>query len=216
MSAPGSGGDTGNGSGVSTWNRAVIQARRLQLARLSLVGLAMLLLGIGIGRWSVPDGDPDLRASVERTVQPLALDADAIWTSSVGADRPPVAESIPMVRRGEHLEEVREWTVEWLEAYDNLLVRLTGLDLAPEARPVQRHFVSALTLSRDAVDVLRQATEVDDAPTREALVAEALRLRQRAEHLSQSASAAIRDLDGGDGEVSQYPELPELGEVQGD
>jgi hypothetical protein len=111
---------------------------------------------------------------------------------------------------------VREWTVEWLEAYDGLLVRLTGLDLAPEARPVQRHFVSALTLSRDAVDVLRQATEVEDAETREALVAEALRLRQRAEHLAQSASAAIRDLDGGDGEVSQHPELPELGEVQDD
>jgi hypothetical protein len=149
-------------------------------------------------------------------VQPLALDGDAIWTSSVGGGRPPVAESIPMVRRGENLDEVREWTLDWLEAYDNLLVRLTGLDLAPEARPVQRHFVSALTLSRDAVDVLRQATEVEDASTREALVAETLRLRQRAEHFSQSASAAIRDLDGGEGEVSQHPELPELGEVTDD
>ena len=216
MTERGSGADTGNGPGLSTWHRAVIQARRMHLARLSLVGLAMLLLGVGIGRWSVPEGDPELRASVERTVQPLAMDADAIWTSSVGADRPPVAESVPMVRRGERLDEVREWTVEWLEAYDGLLVRLTGLDLAPEARPVQRHFVSALTLSRDAVDVLRQATEVEDAQTREALVAEALRLRQRAEHLSQSASAAIRDLEGGDGEVSQHPELPELGEVQED
>jgi hypothetical protein len=215
MTRTGNDTDTGNGTGVSTWNRAVIQARRMQLARLSLVGLVMLLLGVGIGRWSVPDGDPELRTSVERTVQPLALDADAIWTSSVGPDRPPVAESIPMVRRGEQLEQVREWTVEWLEAYDGLLVRLTGLDLAPEARPVQRHFVSAVTLSRDAVDVLRQATVVEDAETREALVAEALRLRQRAEHLAQSASAAIRDLDGGDGEVSQHPELPAFGDVQG-
>ena len=212
MTAPEGNGDTG-GRRMSTWQRAVIQARRLQLARLTVVGLAMLMLGVGIGRWSVPDADPDVRASVERTLQPLALDADAIWTSSVVGDRPPVAEGIPMVREGERLDEVHEWTVDWLEAYDLLLRRLTGLDLDPEARPVQRLFVGAVTLSRDAVDVLRQAAEVEEDATREALVGEALRLRQRAEHLTQSARAAVRDLDGGDGEVSRHPELPEIGDV---
>lgn len=214
MSGPGAGTDaTGRGM-TTTWHRAVVQARRLQLARLSVVGLAMLLVGVGVGRWSVPDGDPDVRAHVESTVQALARDGDAIWTSAVGDDRPSVAESIPMVRRGERLDEVHEWTLEWLDAYDRILVRLTGLDLEPEGRPVQRHFLSALTLARDAVDVLRQATLVEDAPTREALVSEALRLRQRAEHLSQAASASIRDLDGGDSEISRPPELPELDDVR--
>lgn len=213
MSGP-NGTDATTSRRLTTWRRVVVHARRMQLTRLSLVGLTMLLLGVGVGRWSMPDGDPHAQASVEQSVQPLALDADAIWTSSVVADRPSVAEGIPMVRNGQRLDEVRAWTHDWLDAYDNLLIQLTGLDLPPEARPVQRHFVSAVTLSRDAVDVLRQATEVEDDATREALVGEALRLRQRAEHLTQSARAAIRDLEGGDREVSRHPDLPPIAEVQ--
>ena len=205
----------GEGPRVTTWHRAILQARRLQLARLSAVALVALVVGLGIGRWSAPEVHPDVRASVERTVQPLALEADAIWTSSVVGDRPPVSEGIGMVRRGENLEEVHDWTSDWLDAYDTLLIQLTGLDLDSDARPVQRHFVSAVTLSRDAVDVLRQATELDDAAARQALVGEALRLRQRAEHLVQSARAATRDLEGGDGEVSRHPELPRITEVDG-
>lgn len=201
------------GARVSIWHRAVVRARRMQLARLSVVGATMLLLGLAMGRWSVPEADPDLRASVEQQVQPLALEADAIWTSSVVEDRPSVAEGVQMVRRGRRLDEVHEWSLDWLAAYDSLLVQLIGLDLAAEARPVQRHFVSAVTLSRDAVDVLRQATEVDDPATRQALVGEALRLRLRAEHLSQSARAAVRDLGGGEGEVARLPELPGIEDV---
>lgn len=204
-----------DGPRVTAWHRAILQARRLQLARLSTVAVITLLLGLGIGRWTAPDIHPDVRSSVERTVQPLALEADAIWTSSVVGDRPPVAEGIGMVRRGEDLVEVRAWADDWLDAYDTLLIQLTGLDLSSDARPVQRHFVSAVTLSRDAVDVLRQATEIDDAVARQALVGEALRLRQRAEHLTQSARAAVRDLEGGEGEVSRHPDLPRITEADG-
>lgn len=197
---------------LTAWRRIVVHARRLQLARLVVVGATMLLLGTALGRCSVPEADPEVQASVERAVQPLALDADTIWTSSMAADRPPVAESIPMVRAGQRLDEIHTWTLDWLDAYDRLLIQLTGLDLPPEARPVQRHFVSALTLSRDAVDVLRQASVTEDDATRQALVGEALRLRQRAEHLTQSARAAVRDLAGGDREVSRHPDLPEITE----
>ncbi len=196
----------------TTWQRAVVQARRLQLARLSVVGVLMLGLGVGLGRWTAPEVDPDVGMAVEATVQPLALDADAIWTSAVG-DRPPVAEGVGMVRRGERLEEVAAWADDWLHAYDTLLIQLTGLDLPAEARPVQRHFVGALTLSRDAVDLLRQATEVEDDGARQALVGEALRIRQRAEHLTQSARAAVRDLEGGPGDVSRHPELPDIADL---
>lgn len=213
MSRPERTGDSGIRP-MTAWERAVVTSRRLQLARMSLVALAALLLGLGIGRWTVPDGDPDARAAVESSVQPLALEADAIWTSQLSGDRPSVAEGIPMIRRGQRLDEVQIWAAEWLEAYDTLLIRLTGLDLAPEARPVQRQFVSAVTLSRDAVDVLRQAAAVDDAATRETLVGESLRLRERAEHLTQSARAAVRDLGGGDGEVSRHPDLPEIEKIQ--
>lgn len=213
MSPPERTGDTGI-KRMTAWQRAVITSRRLQLARLSLVALAALLVGVGIGRWTVPDGDRDARAAVEDRVQPLALEADDIWTSQLSGDRPAVAEGVPMIRRGERLDDVEIWAADWLEAYDTLLIRLTGLDLTPEARPVQRQFVSAVTLSRDAVDVLRQAAAIDDEGTRETLVGESLRLRERAEHLTQSARAAVRDLGGGDGEVARHPDLPEIEELQ--
>lgn len=199
--------DDAGGHRWSRYQRIVLRARRLQLVRSSLIALVAMLIGVGLGRWSVPDADPDVRATVERSVQPLALDADAIWTS-VDEHRPAIAEGVSLVRRGKRLDDVRTWTVEWLSAYDNALVRLTGLELRPEARPVQRQFVSAVTLSRDAVEVLQQATQVEDPGTRQLLVAEALRLRRRAEHLTQGARASVRDLSGGKGEVSQHPSLP--------
>lgn len=202
-----------DGHRATTWQRAVLRARRMHLAQSLLVAVAALVIGIGVGRWSVPEADPDIRATVEGTVQPLALDADAIWTSGSVGDRPSIAEGIPLVHRGERLEDVRAWSEDWLSAYDNALVRLSGLDLRAEARPVQRQFVNAITLSRDAVEVLRHATGVEHDATREVLVADALRLRQRGEHLTQAARASVRDLAGGDGEVSQHPPLPEFGEV---
>jgi hypothetical protein len=205
-------GDT-DGHRVSAWQRAVVRARRLQLARLGLVALAAILIGFGLGRWSVPDADPDVRAAVERTVQPLALDADGIWTSAEGGSRRPVAEAIPLVRDGERLDEVQAWAEEWLSAYDIVLRRLVGLDLHANARPVQRQFISAVTLSRDAVELLQHATRVEDDDGRQALVSEALRLRQRAEHLTQSARASVRDLGGHEGDVARHPDLPPLGEV---
>ncbi len=208
--------DDTDGHRATAWQRAVLRARRMHLARSSLVALAALVIGLGLGRWSVPEADPDIRATVQRSVQPLALDADAIWTSAAADDRPSVSEGIQFVHRGERLDEVRAWSTEWMSAYDNALVRLAGLEVRAEARPVQRQFVSAVTLSRDAVEVLHHATGVEDPATRQALVAEALRLRQRGEHLTQAARASVRDLSRGDGEVSQHPTLPGLGEVGAD
>ena len=195
---------------ASTWQRAVVRARRLNLLRMALVGVIALAVGLGIGRWTVPDGNPDARAAVERNVLPLALDSDGIWTSATIADQPPVSEGLIRLRDG-HTEEVREWTEDWISAYDTVLVRLAGLDLPAEARPVQRQFIASVTLTRDAVEVLRYAAEVEDPATRELLLTEVLRLRQRSEDLTQSARASVRDLGGGTSDVSGLTRnLPEL------
>ena len=195
----------------NTWQRTVVRARRLNLARMLLVGVLALVVGVGLGRWSVPEGSPEARQVVEQSVVPLALDADGIWTSSVVADRPPVSEGLIRVREGGTDAEVRAWTEDWISAYDTVLVRLAGLDLPAEARPVQRQFIGSVTLARDAVEVLRYAVEVEDPATRELLLTEVLRLRQRSEDLTQAARASVRDLGGGSSDVSGLTrDLPEL------
>jgi hypothetical protein len=198
----------------STWQRAVVRARRWNLLRMVLIGILAFAVGLGIGRWTVPEGSPDARHAVERNVLPLALDSDGIWTSGAGADRPPVSEGLIRLRDGD-VEQVRAWTEDWISAYDTVLVRLAGLDLPAEARPVQRQFIASLTLTRDAVEVLRYAAGTDDDATREVLLAEALRLRQRSEDLTQAARASVRDLAGGSSDVSgltrNLPELPTPG-----
>jgi hypothetical protein len=203
-------GEQGTGR-PSTWQRAVVRARRLNLLRMVLIGLLALALGIGIGRWTVPEGNVEARQAVERTLLQLALDSDGIWTSGAGEDRPAVSEGLIRFRDGGADEEIRGWTEEWISAYDSVLVRMTGLDLPAEARPVQRQFIAAVTLTRDAVEVLRHAAEVDDAATREVLLTEVLRLRQRSEDLTQAARASVRDLAGGSSDVSGLTRnLPEF------
>jgi hypothetical protein len=195
----------------STWQRAVVRARRMNLLRMALVGLLALALGVGIGRWTFPEGNVEARQAVERTLLPQALDSDGIWTSGSGGDRPAVSEGLIRLRDGGPDDEVHGWTEEWISAYDSVLVRMTGLDLPAEARPVQRQFIAAVTLARDAVEVLRHAAEVDDDATRELLLTEVLRLRQRSEDLTQAARASVRDLAGGSSDVSGLTRnLPEL------
>jgi hypothetical protein len=202
-------GEQGTGR-PSTWQRAVVRARRLNLLRMVLIGLLALALGIGIGRWTVPEGNVEARQAVERTLLQLALDSDGM-TSGAGEDRPAVSEGLIRFRDGGADEEIRGWTEEWISAYDSVLVRMTGLDLPAEARPVQRQFIAAVTLTRDAVEVLRHAAEVDDAATREVLLTEVLRLRQRSEDLTQAARASVRDLAGGSSDVSGLTRnLPEF------
>jgi uncharacterized protein YjeT (DUF2065 family) len=203
-------GEQGSGR-PSTWQRAVVRARRLSLLRMVLVGLLALVLGVGIGRWTVPEGNVEARQAVERTLLQQALDSDGIWTSGAGADRPAVSEGLIRLRATGPDEEVHGWTEDWISAYDSVLVRMTGLDLPAEARPVQRQFIAAVTLTRDAVEVLRHAAEVEDDATRELLLTEVLRLRQRSEDLTQAARASVRDLAGGSSDVAGLTRnLPEF------
>lgn len=196
----------------SAWQRFVLRTRRVNLTRLLVVALLALSLGVAGGRFLVPDGQPDALAAIQRSGIPHALDADGIWTSSVDDDPPPVTEGLDRLRNAEGADaRVAAWAVDWLSAYDQALIRLAGSDLPPEARPVQRQLIGSVTLSRDAVEVLGHAAEAEDDGVREALLTEALRLRQRSEHLAQAARASVRDLEGSVTEVSRYPEdLPQL------
>jgi hypothetical protein len=95
----------------------------------------------------------------------------------------------------------------WLSAYDAALVRLAAADVPPSGRPVQRQFITAVTLSRDAVEVLGHAATVDDELLRRDLTTEVGRLRTRAEQLTTRARASISDLEGTRTDVAPLPAL---------
>lgn len=181
------------------WQRV----RRPGTPRLVTVLLVALVVGILLGRSLGGDEQAAARQSVETLVLPLVVDADNIWTSS-GDDRAPVAEALLALRQGDP-EPVLDSVADWQAAYDAVLVRLAGLDLPAEARPVQRAFITGVTLSRDATEVLEQAARVSEPDHRRDLVTEASRLRQRSEQVVQGARASTLDLDGHRGDVAPLP-----------
>ncbi len=173
---------------------------------LVLVAAVVLALGVWIGRSLAPATTGDARVVVESSVLPLVIEADALWTSS-SDDRPPIAEALLAVRQGDPAP-VTEHVEDWHSAYDSLLLRLAGLDLPSEARPVQREFITGVTLARDATVVLAHAASVTDPDHRTDLVTEASRLRQRSEQVVQNARASTLDLGGARGDVAPLPTLP--------
>ena len=184
----------------------VLLARRQRWALIALVTAVALVIGIGIGRVSAPEGTDSVTEAVELTVLPLALEADEIWTASTEG-RPAVSEGLVALRShgdttliGEHLDD-------WLMAYDTSLVRLSGADLPSVARPIQRQLITATTLSRDAVEVLGHAARVANDDLRTDLITEVGRLRSRSEQLTQSARASLSDLDGSRTDIAPLPEL---------
>jgi hypothetical protein len=185
-------------------DRFRLVARRQRWGPLVLVALIALLLGLWVGRTGAPGPGAEARAAVEATVLPIALESDGIWTA--GADgRPAVSEGLVAVRREGDPELVVQNLEVWIEAYDQVLVRMAGVDLPPMARPVQRQFITAVSLSRDAVEVLGHAASVEDDLARRDLTTEVGRLRSRSEQLMQSARASTGDLDGRRTDVSPLP-----------
>jgi hypothetical protein len=188
------------------------RARRARLGSAATLVVATLLVGIALGRWTAPPHDPGARRALEEQVVPLALDADGVWTSSSDA-RVPVSEALVALRDGD--PSLVEASAEaWLTAYDGTLTRLVDLELPAEAQPVQRQFIAAITLSRDAVEVLSVAAQVDGA-ARERLLTEVGRLRSRGEQLTQGARASIADVAGEAGDVTRLPELSPFPETDG-
>jgi hypothetical protein len=200
--------DTSDGiSNFLRFRRWRYRARRSRLGWRAGLVVATLFVGIAIGRWTAPPDDGGARRMLEDQVMPLALDADSIWTSaSDGA--PPVSEALVALQRDGDPTVVLESAGRWLRSYDTTIGRMAALELPSDARPVQRQFVAAVSLSRDAVEVLHRAARIDQPGRRQGLLTEVGRLRVRGEQLTQSARASILDVAGHDGEVTPLPPLP--------
>lgn len=194
---------------MSADRTAATAVRALERRRpwfLAIATVGALVLGLVVGRAAAPDRGAASRAAIEGSVLTLALDADAIWTS--GAEgTPPVADGVAALVAGDPTA-VREHGVAWVAAHDSVLVRLAGVDLPSEARPVQRQLVAAVTLSRDAVEVLQRAADVPVGGGRDDLLLEVVRLRQRSEELLLAARASVDDLAGARRRVTLLPAVP--------
>ena len=194
---------------LSGWDRWLLFSRRSHLGRVVRAGLLTAAVALPRGRATAPRSHDQAHRAVELGVLPLALDADGIWTSG-SEDTPAVSEAMVVFRREHDPQPILENAGEWTRAYDAALERIAALDLPPVARPVQRQFLAAITLSHDAVEVLHHAASQDDPRVRRALLLEAGRLRQRSEQLTQSARASAGDLGRARADVTPFPEITGL------
>jgi hypothetical protein len=173
-----------------------------------------LVIGVLVGRATAPAIDDAALAGIEREVLPLVIDADAIWTAGTDA-APAVGLQLQSLRLAGDPAAIDPHVAAWLEAYDTVLRRIVGVEVEPSVRPVQRQLVAAVTLSRDAVELAAEAAAVDDPGTRRDLTSEAVRLRIRAEQLTQSAQAALTDLRGATTSgVSVPPPVPAFSDLR--
>jgi len=190
--------------------RARLQ-RRLSGRTVTVVVLVAILTGGILGRASSEAMRPDLRSAIESTLVPLSLDADAVWMSA-SDDRPSVVSAIAALRAGDP-GPVLASSDGWLAAYDSILVRMVGTDLPGASRSVQRQFIAAVTLSRDAVEVLARSASAGEGQRRDDLLDAAVRMRQRSEQVLLSARASIDDLEGERRRVALYPPVRPFGGI---
>lgn len=182
-------------------------------ASMVLVAAVAMLLGVGLGRVFPAPVGADAAVLLERDVVPLAVDADGLWTAGVG-ELPPVSEHLSQLRREGVNPDIAEFAQPWGEALDGIVRRMVGVEVPAIGRPAQRQFVQAVTLSRDALDVMVEAAATDDPQQRRDLSSEALRLRTRAEQATQMARASLSDLRGGGSGVAEPATLPSLSELR--
>lgn len=179
--------------------------------RVSAFVAVALIAGLVIGSARQSDTALAAAADLESLLIPLLGDLDATW--SAGRDgRTAISDALDALRRGQGGPEEIDITA-WLESHDNLVLRLAGLDLLPEARGVQRHAITAVTLSRDAVEVMGRASAFNEGVTRAQLVVEATRLRMRSEQQVLAVRASVDDLGGRRRRVSPLPVLPSFAEL---
>jgi hypothetical protein len=184
---------------------------RRRRTRVALLAALAGLLGVGVGLVVGPDPGAQAALRYQQQVSPLLAEVDSFW--STGRDgRAPLIEVLDGLRTGERTSSSEELLVT-LDAHDTLLVRIVGVDLPAEARGAQRLAVVAVTLSRDAVEVLVRATSLAPGPARTDLVVEAARLRLRSEQIAITAGATAEELAGERRRLSPLPSLPTFGGV---
>jgi hypothetical protein len=173
--------------------------------------LVALVAGLLVGSTRTADESIAAAAELELLLIPLLGDLDASWSS--GRDgRPGIADALDGLRTGEGGPTEAD-VAAWLVSHDNLVLRLAGLDLRPEARGIQRHAIVAVTLSRDAIEVIGRAAAYNAGVTRSQLVVEATRLRIRSEQQVLAVRASVDDLAGMRRRVSPLPVLPGFAEL---
>jgi len=174
--------------------------------RVAVLLLIALATGLVLGGLRESDEAAVAAAELERLLLPLLGELDATW--SAGRDgRAPIADVLDALRRGEDRPTDADIDA-WLQTHDNLVLRIAGLDLRPEGRAVQRQAIAAVTLSRDAVEVLARAAAYNPSVTRSQLVIEATRLRLRSEQQVLAVRASVDDLAGLRRRVSPLAPVP--------
>lgn len=179
--------------------------------RVALLLIAALSAGLVLGGLGEGEDTEVAAAELERLLLPLLGELDATW--SAGRDgRAPIADVLDGLRR-DALRPTEADIDAWLQTHDNLVLRIAGLDLRPEGRAVQRQAIAAVTLSRDAVEVLARAAAYNPGVTRSQLVIEVTRLRLRSEQQVLAVRASVDDLAGLRRRVSPLTPVPGFAEL---